>query len=828
MFVESLTLINYNPFLLRGVKKLCLHFTSIYQLIIGTNGTGKSSILRQLSPLPAVSSDFTGRGSKHIVIRHHGNVYNLISEYTEKGGSHQFICNNVNLNDSRTITSQRELVQKHFGLTQALFSLLIGETLFTKMSSNERRDWLLSISGMNLDYAMEVYERLRVKARESQNIFKHYTKRFNTEVENLPSDTVIDEIQEKVDSLNAVFLDLNRAKKQGLRNKAFYIEQCEQIYKSAMPLIKKVNEKAAQFGDSEHAAILRNEDSTIRYIKELDNAVKEDTVYLDSLNIDHYKLVTAISEINKGNEQGCLDVKERLENLESQFTKVKSGLFHLDFDYLTFKQIYKTTELIADDLYEIIQTTPINKDGRFVDSAIQQQQQQKTNLLNKQTQLLSTIDKLSHQLQHVKTTENTICPKCSYSWIIGYENADENTIQNKIDELTVLVNKNKIELELIDALLEDHDLYLNSLSRLRIMYKTLPETRQLLNLVSMQLNTTGNLRDAIPLMKKWTSDMSNGLRLCALQEQIDETKKAVDIINGEYKGRVQNLFELRDNQEALIEQTIRKIETQKHLIRELRTTRSLITELEKIGTMLNDSLESLEIATNDIRDIIVNDSLDVLIDSVRTELALLVTRLNEAKNAKTLVEKLKAELQDADRQFTICKLMVKLISPTDGIIAQKMAIFMSSFINHMNFIISKIWAHDFHLIDVTHEAKEIDYVFPTKIANSKLKNPDVSHGSSSQVDIVNFAFRLVVMLYLGLEQYPIYLDELAPSLDETHRANIIAFIKEFVDAKQCSQMFMISHYVANHGVFTQAEVCVTDSKNILTLPSVYNKHCVFE
>ena len=77
---------------------------------------------------------------------------------------------------------------------------------------------------------------------------------------------------------------------------------------------------------------------------------------------------------------------------------------------------------------------------------------------------------------------------------------------------------------------------------------------------------------------------------------------------------------------------------------------------------------------------------------------------------------------------------------------------------------------------------------------------------------------------LGLTDYPLYLDELAPSLDEKHRINIMQYVKEFIETKQCSQMFMVSHYNSGYGVFAQAQVAVLDSANLLNIPNVYNEH----
>ena len=77
---------------------------------------------------------------------------------------------------------------------------------------------------------------------------------------------------------------------------------------------------------------------------------------------------------------------------------------------------------------------------------------------------------------------------------------------------------------------------------------------------------------------------------------------------------------------------------------------------------------------------------------------------------------------------------------------------------------------------------------------------------------------------MGLDDYPLFLDELAPDLDEKHRINIMSFVRSFVESKRCSQLFMVSHYASGYGAFTNAEILVLDDENLLNIPQVYNEH----
>jgi hypothetical protein len=49
-----------------------------------------------------------------------------------------------------------------------------------------------------------------------------------------------------------------------------------------------------------------------------------------------------------------------------------------------------------------------------------------------------------------------------------------------------------------------------------------------------------------------------------------------------------------------------------------------------------------------------------------------------------------------------------------------------------------------------------------------------------------------------------------------------------MDQRPFTQLYMVSHYQASYGAFTQAEICVLDQTNI-EIPKglTYNQHVVF-
>jgi ABC-type hemin transport system ATPase subunit len=100
---------------------------------------------------------------------------------------------------------------------------------------------------------------------------------------------------------------------------------------------------------------------------------------------------------------------------------------------------------------------------------------------------------------------------------------------------------------------------------------------------------------------------------------------------------------------------------------------------------------------------------------------------------------------------------------------------------------------------------------------------DVKNGSSGMQEVVDLAFKVVAMKYLGLGEAPLLLDEFGASFDLEHRTAASNCIKNLMDTQSFSQLYMISHYESGYGSFTNAQTCVLDAKNI-TVPAKYNEH----
>ena len=116
MYIQSLELYHYLPLMHQGTNRLTIPLFGKVNIVTGDNGSGKSSLMRELSPFASTKSDYDKDGYKKITITHDGHTFELSSNFS-RASIHSFIRDGEELNLSGTGDVQNDLCRKHFGLT---------------------------------------------------------------------------------------------------------------------------------------------------------------------------------------------------------------------------------------------------------------------------------------------------------------------------------------------------------------------------------------------------------------------------------------------------------------------------------------------------------------------------------------------------------------------------------------------------------------------------------------------------------------------------------------------------------------------------------------
>ena len=180
MRLLKLVLHKYTRLRLNMIETIVYEPVAPTQFIIGTNGSGKSSLIHECSPLVPDKNDYEKGGYKHVVFDLEGAVYELRSDFAD-GQHHSFKRDGKELNEGGTVTVQNELVKQYFRYTPEIHAMVIGENNFTRMNSSERKRWFTMLANANYDYAVGVFKRVTERYNETRHALKRNKDRMVVE-----------------------------------------------------------------------------------------------------------------------------------------------------------------------------------------------------------------------------------------------------------------------------------------------------------------------------------------------------------------------------------------------------------------------------------------------------------------------------------------------------------------------------------------------------------------------------------------------------------------------------------------------------------------------
>ena len=187
--------------------------------------------------------------------------------------------------------------------------------------------------------------------------------------------------------------------------------------------------------------------------------------------------------------------------------------------------------------------------------------------------------------------------------------------------------------------------------------------------------------------------------------------------------------------------------------------------------------------------------------------------MNQQLQNNIKLEKDKKSLDSYKQHEKVLNLMVKELSPTEGLIAMSINSFLNVFVQEMNDVLDKIWSFPLELLPCeVSEENDLDYKFRVRINDDEIIE-DVSKLSSSCKEVIDLAFRIVFAKYMHLDEIPLYLDEFGSSFDPKNMSNAYYVIETLANIDY-PQIFIISHFEHVYGSLKNADFNILDSNNI--------------
>lgn len=830
MKIISLELYKYKRLSLNNTTYFKITLVELLQLIVGTNGSGKSSLLKELSPLPAAPNDYAKDGYKVIELTHQLHHYTLKSVFSPKQ-EHSFIVDNGdNLNKGGTASVQRELIKQHLGITPDIHALMIGTKQFTKMSSADRRQWFTDMSDVDYNYAISVYQKIREQYRDTQGAIKLLTVRLVQETAKLLSEQDIRRLNENV-------LDINNVLQYLVDNKPISVLSLTNIKNNINDNknnIKELSAKLVSLINATHRL------SKYKDIEECDSAtIQTESKLIAAKNKKDDLLLLADNKLNilnaikQTNLADTCSIFSKLENIDSTI-KIIEDKIKYKLPWVNPSLSINALETIYDELVDIFSVLSINSDKTLGRAGYNAQSEiiiANNNNLAKIKQQLNNLQSLDATQEHLLTHNATECPNCNYKWSREYDSEKHQRIKRDIEhyvsELKILEDKNNKDQAKLD--------YINSYINLYVKYTQLCKSWPILNPIWSYFYDNSIVLDkpqSIPsLLDVIRADLNCYLEVATLTKQADELRTLSTATKEQGNVSVVNLTEDIIKLENEIYMLDLNIKFLNETSIDIKVTRDRWKTLQNVIQTLTESLNGVGKLKEDAEVILKRDAINTLITDLNVKRVMIEHQLSASLIQQGIIKNLEEQLSNYATQEANLKTLMAGLSPTDGLIAMMLSGFINSFVKQMNTFIASVWQYPLKVLACgvdTDNTIELDYKFGLKVNNSEAV-ADVSMGSSAMQEIVDLAFKLVAMHYLGLSEAPVYLDEFGKTFDLAHRKSATNIISNLMNTCNVTQVFMVSHYADSYGSLkNSATVALCTANIIIPKDTIVNKHVVLK
>jgi recombinational DNA repair ATPase RecF len=824
--ITKLVLKKYKRLMMSNIQYVEFNPSKTMQLLIGSNGSGKSSILEELTPIPAHHAGFLKGGVKEIHLTHGTSVYALVSVYEHGTGKHSFIKDGEELNTGGTFAIQRELVEQEFRLNRNIHELFTGLTTFTSMPTNKRREWLTMLSTVDLTYAFGVHNKVKSQHRDQLGVIKHLTKRMSNEHHDLPDDSVMSGMRENLRKLTNKLNDLFLHRKQGVspafRDEAAVKGELEALLTHAKQLLTlyptlpqdiKVDGREAfnaelneQF--SQHRTMVAVVDQLVEELEGIRQRTpsKDDTLSVEQIDQIRMDLNQAITEAEQFNQQA--------QQYQGPFPLVRFDTHGNPLDRLS---------TLFDRWLGLINSFPDNESGRMNSVDARANKDRLVELKGQHRQQEDQHTLLARRLANYRGCAEVVCPFCTHTFKPGVNPNEVRDLEARVEALGTLAEATERQIKELSEWLEEFDTYSGFVYNFRLLTQDFTQFAPLWDYCTEEQVMYRTPKRYTTHAVQWYQAMQAQVKAELALDRADVLRKKLQYVEAIDKDALGYLDQRRQELELQIEQRTHEANTQK--VKASKLQRAGL-QIEGLETEIRDTLNRFAEFSRKFQQQVeyqVQRALEEETRLTQLQLADQQANLHRMEMREHTLNALEKDHREATELHHDLGVLVKALSPTDGLIGRYLMGFMQVVVKLMNAVINEIWTYPLEVLPSKVDKDELDYNFPLDVNGGQVVAPDISRGSSSQRDIVNFAFKLMVMKFLHYEDYPLYLDEFGSTFDEQHRENLIPFLARMIELDQVKQVFYISHYTTTHGAFNQAEIFVLDPTNI-TVPDHYNQH----
>jgi len=843
MRITYIALFRFRPFLVNEVELLEMDITGDVQNIIGSNGSGKSSLLRELNPYPATRTDFGENGYKRMRLTHEGSEYELFSDFSSPSAPHAFRKDGVEMNTSGTTPVQDELIESELGYTRYVHTICYGEYKLSAMQIGQRKTFLLTIHPWQMKLIFDKHKNSVTKLRSYRDNLSMLQERRAQLATQMIETGVCDALRTENDQLSHQLGQIVQAIGQ-LDNQKQTILQRLTDYPAQNPIRTRETYRSAQRRYPGFYRIPRDIPMTLCRQNTLNTlsiiTTKHDTA-VDRMRhltqeIDKYE-----HHLRQNDAQGAIDIIEgTIAALQADIVELTKHPTKDPFDRFVLDAIPQHIDHLTDLVGVFIGyqgRIPAMRDVHRLEHKLDHNDRQRAIVARE-------VDNLAIQLATLEATlrSNLIqaiplgCHDCilfqTYSTTISrmqtdYDHVNEilRRTQRRHHQLDRLVEARRIKLA------HDH-VIVPQLQRLSSYFNDYPFLLRPLQEIDLLMTLRTNPSLILVRLEQHYHDSQAYYVLHKKQEALDrhildyEQLKTPSAFSGQFlemmvREKHQELVELRTYHQQLI---IEQGQQQSFL--------TLVTAYETELQHLNNERQSLQQQASYATLVFERDLCDRYHAMLEQSKRKTVSRLTEIDHTLREQEALSARyhqevmtnislITQQERQYSAIE---KALSPTIGIPYRYMVQFVNDLIDDANVFLAEVFSYPFEFIPIT-DRDTFDYKFRMRVGDVVI--PDIARGSEAQKEMADLALTLALIIQLRQTNYALYLDECDKAFDAYHKQRLLQFLKSIVDDQLISQLFLINHSSVIYSGLQNANTLVLNQNNII-LPEVFNTHVLLQ
>lgn len=861
MKILHLTLINFaRVFSGLGKTKLELDFSNIdnkINLFVGSNGTGKTSIMSCLHPFAYNSAigDSTSNsdliiegkdGKKVIVIRDDNDIYEITHVYTRKKDNSinlkSFVkLNDEELNSSGTVTTFKTIIQEKLGIDQTYLTLLsIGNTVkgFVDFTASDRKN-----------YASKIFTELEIYAKHYKNLTakdRSMKVLLNSVVSKLSKYSGMNklELKDRMSQIDKLLEDLNSKKIQysqnigGINNQLMTYQTTIQNYEQLQSELAQLSNQCANLSkkivDNKPIDELQKRIDMLKNIiqkKEIEaSGLKEKvTARLDIKTIKLNSLSSVELSLSKMSNNGGLSELTELKNkIESEINMIQSQ-YDISIQYPLSKEEMIKAVIYLDELKSICDNLLTDVNDKELIEKLFQQFKKNPNIINelnskyqyavedvKQFSAImnNKVDIRVPVITHECSDKNCPYKKFYEDYVYMVEHSqDANTIKmtelNKrvgilSDKLTIVsifqkcsdhLNKYSSILSKV-SMIFDKDNFINQYMTDRTVYDQAKST--------IIIDTMENIEDYHKLKEELKSTEEKITTLTTNEELYESLKKNKDSLEHEIS-ELDHECELLKTEYHKLQMSI---QSDNEILRRMTSNFELMVQLNQVNE--NIASAKSELASMDEMMVSINLLKDKLqtyqneVHSLTSQIYDLTKERNEINVTLSNIESLQMEEIEIRNKYDLISNVRSALSPTTGIPLDFIEYYIKEeIIGRINELLDSVYHGRLRLLKDEVIVDDSSFTIPY-IKNNTTIVKDISKASDGERAILSIAFSLV-LIQLSSNKYNIMLlDEIDTSLDATSRGKFIDLLESYMYTIKAEQLFLISH----NNMFDSYPVCV--------------------